>query len=180
MRALAHPTRIALLEALGLHGPLTATEAARYVGESPSSCSYHLRTLARHGFVEEADGGVGRERPWRARDQGLSIGDPEDPETKVAAQALADLFLERYLARMQQAWATRAQLPKAWRKATDFSQTVMWLTATEARAVNHEIVDIFQRYEERRADPAARPGGAEPVEMLHFSYRTDQDEPTDP
>lgn len=177
MRALAHPTRIALLEALGLHGPLTATEAGRYVGESPSSCSYHLRTLARHGFVEEAAGGVGRERPWRATDRGLSIGDPDDPETRVAARALAGMFLDRYLARMQHAWATRDQLPRAWRRATDWSQTVMWLTAAEARAVNQEIVEVFQRYDDRRADPAARPTGAQPVEMLHFAYRTDLEEP---
>lgn len=172
MRALAHPTRIALLEALGVHGPLTATEAARYVGESPSSCSYHLRTLARHGFVEEAEGGVGRERPWRAADTGLSIGDPDDPETKVAARALAGMFLDRYLARMQRAWDTRDQLPKAWRKATDFQQATMWVTAAEARALNKEIWTLFQRYDDRR-DPAKRPKGAEPVEMLLFTYRRD-------
>lgn len=172
MRALAHPTRIALLEALGLHGPLTATEAGRYVDESPSSCSYHLRILARHGFVEEAEGGVGRERPWRARDQGLAIGDPEDPETRVAASALAGLFLDRYLARAQAAWSQRDRLPRTWRRATDFQQSVQWLTATEARSVNQEVFAIFQRYDDRR-DPALRPKGAKPVEMLHFSYPVD-------
>lgn len=176
MRALAHPTRIALLEALGLHGPLTATEAGRYVGESPSSCSYHLRILARHGFVEEAEGGVGRERPWRAADAGISIGEPDDPETKIAARALADVWLDRFLTRMQRAWASRDRLPKAWRRATDFQQTTMWVTAAEARALNKEIWTLLQRYDDRR-DPAKRPKGAEAVEMLHFSYRTDRDEP---
>ena len=42
MRALAHPTRIALLEVLGVYGPLTATRAGELIGESPSSCSFHL------------------------------------------------------------------------------------------------------------------------------------------
>jgi hypothetical protein len=33
------------------------------LGESPANCAFHLRTLAKYGFVEEAGGGRGRERP---------------------------------------------------------------------------------------------------------------------
>ena len=64
-RALGHPVRLALLETLVIEGPLTATEAAEQIGESPTTCSFHLRQLARYGFVEEAGGGKGRARPWR-------------------------------------------------------------------------------------------------------------------
>ena len=53
LRALAHPTRIALLETFVIRGAMTATEASEHVGESPSSCSFHLRQLQRFGFVEE-------------------------------------------------------------------------------------------------------------------------------
>src|SRR3984885_6836716 len=69
MRALAHQARIAIWSHLGLRGPATATECAEIAGLSPSACSYHLRTLARYGFVEEdlASAADGRERPWRAR-----------------------------------------------------------------------------------------------------------------
>src|ERR1700728_488216 len=67
MRAMAHPVRLALLEALGRHEPLTATEAAEVVGESPSACSFHLRMLAKYGLVEDAGGGSGRRRPWRRK-----------------------------------------------------------------------------------------------------------------
>src|SRR5881296_4668557 len=66
MRALAHPTRLALLDHLHSVEQATATECAETVGDSPSSCSYHLRALAKWGFVEEGEGGAGRERPWRA------------------------------------------------------------------------------------------------------------------
>jgi DNA-binding IclR family transcriptional regulator len=41
------------LQHLVLDGPATATECAEVAGLSPSPCSYHLRALARHGFVEE-------------------------------------------------------------------------------------------------------------------------------
>ena len=66
MRAMAHPVRLALMQALNDAGTLTATEAAERVGESPSNCSFHLRQLAKYGWVEEAPGGKGRQRPWRA------------------------------------------------------------------------------------------------------------------
>src|SRR5215831_7968530 len=56
MRALAHPLRVALIEAIGQAdtGTLTATEASDLLGESPANCAFHLRTLAKYGFVEEA------------------------------------------------------------------------------------------------------------------------------
>ncbi len=39
-----------------------ATECAQVAGLSPSACSYHLRTLARYGFVEEDRASRGRAR----------------------------------------------------------------------------------------------------------------------
>ena len=59
MRALAHPLRLRLLEYLALRGPLTATQCAELVGESPASCSFHLRQLAKYGFVEAGPASVG-------------------------------------------------------------------------------------------------------------------------
>src|SRR4051794_27883368 len=59
LRALAHPVRLELLERL-TDGPLTATQAASIVGESQASCSFHLRQLAKYGFVELAGDGAGR------------------------------------------------------------------------------------------------------------------------
>ena len=92
MRALAHPARIAIWAHLGLHGPATATECAEIAGLSPSACSYHLRTLARYGFVEEDPDSAadGRERPWRARMLAFSIDDvPGTPAvTRVASRLM--------------------------------------------------------------------------------------------
>ncbi|WP_344621629.1 helix-turn-helix domain-containing protein, partial [Kitasatospora arboriphila] len=66
LKAYAHPTRMALVGLLRREGPLTATRAAELIGESVASCSFHLRQLAKYGLVEEAGGGRGREKPWRA------------------------------------------------------------------------------------------------------------------
>ena len=61
MRALAHPLRMQLIEAIGQSDTrtLTATQASELLGESPANCAFHLRTLAKYGFVEEAGGGRG-------------------------------------------------------------------------------------------------------------------------
>src|SRR6185437_17068738 len=94
MRALAHPGRIAIWTHLGLHGPATATECAEVAGLSPSACSYHLRALARYGFVEEepAEAADQRHRPWRARMIAMHIG--EDPDRPEAVRAADRLLLE--------------------------------------------------------------------------------------
>src|SRR3954451_17616044 len=74
IRALAHPARLAVIEELYSGRELTATECADIAGLSPSAMSYHLRSLAKAGIVEPADGGTdGRERPWRAAGAYLQV-----------------------------------------------------------------------------------------------------------
>src|SRR3954454_13212914 len=100
MRALAHPVRIALLEALTVHAQLTATEAGEIVGESPANTSFHLRQLAKYGFVEEAGSGAGRRRPWRRKQLGMRFTEVhDDPETAAAARELSRTWSHRYLER---------------------------------------------------------------------------------
>ena len=73
IRALAHPVRMGLIELFGVRETLTATQASEALGESPANCAFHLRTLAKYGFVEEAGGGRGRERPWKASTKSIRI-----------------------------------------------------------------------------------------------------------
>src|ERR671937_2498370 len=107
LRAVAHPMRLRLLGLLRHEGALTATQAAERVGESPAACSFHLRQLAKYGLVEEAGGGRGRERPWRATAQ---ITDwpavSDDPAFAPAAQLLETVLAERYFERLMR-WLER-------------------------------------------------------------------------
>jgi DNA-binding transcriptional ArsR family regulator len=70
LKALSHPLRVRLLAALRELDSATATELAERLGTESGSTSYHLRVLARHGFVEETTGEGERrhhrERRWRA------------------------------------------------------------------------------------------------------------------
>ncbi len=171
MRALTHPVRLALLEALGLEGPLTATRAGELIGEPPNTCSFHLRQLAKYGFVEEAGGGTGRNRPWRLSSIGLHFTDVhEDPEMRLAARGLDRLLRERYFARLQAFYDTRADYPKRWQEVTGGSQFVLHVTAEELRAVDEELTAVLDRFRERMSDPGRRPAGSLPVEVLLFAY----------
>ena len=167
LKALAHPTRIALLGALVTEGPLTASQAAERVGESPSNCSWHLRKLAEHGYVAEAAGGTGRNRPWRAVSEGLEWDeDDEDPAARLAGNALTDTLLNREVRRLRAARARRDEETPAWREATGLAQSQLWLTAEEAQELTDGIRDLMFRHTERHRDPALRPEGARLVSVV--------------
>jgi DNA-binding transcriptional ArsR family regulator len=178
MRALAHPIRLALLEVLLVHGSLTATQAGELIGQSPSSCSFHLRTLARHHFVEETGEGRGRERPWRLVTIGMNISDVDvGTDTFVAASALAQVVAERQLSRLRQWWARRNRADQVWLNATSQSDFASWLTPDELGEINDAVAELLARYHERLADPSLRPPGSELVEMLYFSYLSSVGQP---
>ena len=54
IRALAHPARMAIIDALASGDELTATECAAITGLSPSATAYHLKLLERYHFAERA------------------------------------------------------------------------------------------------------------------------------
>jgi DNA-binding transcriptional ArsR family regulator len=172
LRALAHPVRIELLEALSLGGAMTATELGEQIGESPTTCSFHLRQLAKYGFVEEAGGGKGRARPWRMTSIGLEVSNThDDPETEIAASILSRLIRERQLNRYQTWLETKATYPRPWRDAAEESKLTFYMTAEELKQLNDEVLAlVHSRFLERRTDPSLRPVGAVPVEMLIFAY----------
>ena len=168
MRALAHQARIAIWTHLGMHGPATATECAQIAGLSPSACSYHLRTLARYGFVEEdpQSAADGRERPWRARLLAFNMSNGPDapPATQVASQLLvenmraaAEEIRVRYLAR-------RSEYPADWQTAAGEVFSVAHVTPDELDRMRSEVLEVMARY--IRLDPASRSSGALPVRIM--------------
>lgn len=171
VRALTHPVRLALLEALDLEGPMTATQAAELIGEPPNSCSFHFRQLAKYGFVEEAGPTRGRSRPWRLRTFLMHLSDEqEDADTAVAARGLSRMLRERYFARLNAFYEERSQYPLAWREATGASQALLHLTPEEIRSLEEQITTLLDGYRERNRDPVKRPAASLPIEILIFAY----------
>jgi DNA-binding transcriptional ArsR family regulator len=145
MRALAHPTRLALLEHLHAVDHATATECGAAVGDSPSSCSYHLRSLAKWGFVEEAAGGAGRERPWRATASRI-----EFPSDGLEATILRDELVGRQQQRLRDALRREHELPPAWRRASQTSSSTLEVTTKE-------LEELGERFEELLEEIRSRP-----------------------
>jgi predicted ArsR family transcriptional regulator len=164
MRALAHPARMAIWQHLGLEGPATATECAAVAGLSPSACSYHLRTLAKYGFVEEdlSHSADGRERPWRAKVTSFNVptgsGTPAVRDAarllNTSAQAAAEEIREGYRDR-------ESEYPEDWRSALGTNYDVLHLTPEELDDLRRRLVGLFGEY--RRLSRDERPAGARRV-----------------
>jgi len=165
MRALAHPLRLTLLELAGLEGSLTATRAAELTGESSGSCSFHLRQLAKYGFLEEAEGGVGRERPWRMKTLSHSWTD-EEPE----ADILDALLVQRIGQQLTDWLHRRRREPAEWRRAAPGTYSMVYVTPEELTAIGETLVDLSVPYLERFNDPTKRPEGARPVRLLAMGF----------
>ena len=149
MRALAHPTRLALLDHLHSVEQATATECGAAVGESPSSCSYHLRALARWGFVAEGRGGVGRERPWRA-----TAGRIEFEDGTIEATVLRDELVARAHAAVRD--ALDAPSSPRWRRATQTSFATLELTPLELEELGERFEALLDEYRGRGARRGTR------------------------
>jgi DNA-binding transcriptional ArsR family regulator len=171
IRALAHPVRIALLEALLREGPLTATEAAELLADSPGNMSWHLQTLAKYGYVEEADGGVGRRRPWRLVSMGTRYDENlEDPELSMAASTLSQLGQERGVERLREWYEDRAGYSHDWQQAWFSLNSLSYLLPEELDELGQQINELLDRYRDRTAHPSRRPAGSKPINIVAYGH----------
>lgn len=171
LRALSHPTRWKLIELLGVEGTATATRCAEFTGESVASCSYHLSVLAKYGFVEQADGGSGREKPWKLveHDQSWET-EGLDLEGALAAETLTDVFLDHEVDRMKEFGRRRDREPEQWRRHARTRARITWLTAEELAEVSRDLAAVLDRYDGRLEDPSLRPEGSRPVRLFLAQY----------
>jgi hypothetical protein len=139
------------------------------LGESPANCAFHLRTLAKYGYIKEAGGGRGRERPWTGAHETVSLSSDQRPQAAVAAKTLTNLFHELILDRIRRAFAADSW-PAGWEHASHSSTGVFYLTPEETGQVARELREVTKRYQNRRTDPSLRPAGALPVEFTYFGY----------
>jgi DNA-binding transcriptional ArsR family regulator len=177
LRALAHPVRIALLELLIGSGPHTATEAGARLGETPANASFHLRTLARYGLVEEVPGGRrGRQRPWQATVSGVQIDTVEDDaEFDLATGELAHVVLMREADRLREWFARRSAESREWRDAPFMSGSrILYVTPAELREVDRVLTEALDRYRGRANHPDRRPPGARAVSFLALTVPRDE------
>ena len=180
LRAYAHPVRMKLMGLLRTQGPLTATRAAALLGESSGTTSFHLRQLAKYGLVEEAGGGTGREKPWRATSTSTAWSAVSDsPEMAAAAGMLATVAAERYFEQLMTWLEFWPGEPAEWREAAMFGDRLLYVTAAELDDLGTRVRALVDEYFERQVRPELRPAGARLVTWLNLAFPSEPlpDEP---
>lgn len=157
-----------MLAHLQLAGDSTATECAAEVGESASSCSYHLRTLARQGFVEEVPTSDGRERRWHAAVKSVDFdaGADEDEEFQAASALARAALLELSDGTVRDYLEHERGFSAAWREAAAFLQTTIVASPAELTELTHRIQAVLSEFA-----PSARTTRPRGARVVHVSVR---------
>ncbi|MGF0172262.1 ArsR/SmtB family transcription factor [Streptomyces sp. Marseille-Q5077] len=177
LKALAHPLRMKLLRGLTIAQVATASQLAEQVDEAVALVSYHLRKLAEHGLIEEAEpqSADGRERWWRPASDGVRIRDEDfgDAPEKAAAHTAASRLFAEQRTDMYRRWLDeRAHWGPEWNRAAESSESSLRLTADELAELNKELLALLRRYDEqgRAADAAGDHEGRENVAVHTYAF----------
>ena len=172
-KSLAHPRRQRILARLGEHGPATSASLARELGLNTGATSYHLRELARHGLVEEAEapqGSHGRERWWRAPRHDLRF--PRRSEQEDALRDALDEFARTTFSRDFEDFGRALKATAddgVWGDAFPFSSGSIQVTPEELTRFFEEYVELLKRYQR---DPEDLPEGARSVTTRFLAFPT--------
>ena len=167
IRALAHPARLAIIEALFPGDELTATECASITGLSPSATSYHLKSLQLWGLVEAGQARAdGRDRPWKAKGRTLEVSSQVPRGTVLAEVAVLETFLERNRALVAEFLDHQASEPPEWRDAAELASSDYWLTVEELAEVSRALRAALQPYKDRQR--GSRPDKSRRVRVVRL------------
>ncbi|MFI6734026.1 helix-turn-helix domain-containing protein [Nonomuraea sp. NPDC050451] len=181
LKALGHPLRMKLYRALQVTGAATASHLADQVDEAVSLVSYHLRKLAAHGLIVEADsrGGDARERWWQPADASISTRDEDfrDAPERVAVHTAVSRMHARQQSEMYESFLdTQSAWPGDWRNSAFSSEFMLSLTAEELHRLSDELNEVVRKW--RAQGKAAREAGDVEgrenvaVHMYGFPFRT--------
>jgi DNA-binding transcriptional ArsR family regulator len=165
LKALAHPLRVQIFDALSTYGSFTASGLAERLGESSGATSYHLRQLERHGFVREVSGkGTSRERWWERTPGGVNIGSHDATATPAGRSAATMIFRQmRYNEdRMLAEYVERAndELSKDWLDGAAIATLNTRLTPAQLADFVREVMALTEKYviaNKKQNVPGARP-----------------------
>ena len=167
LKGLAHPLRMEIYDSLSTQGPQTATSLAKRLGESSGATSYHLRQLARHRLIREAEGsGSGREKWWERIPGAMKVPGPErelDPSARTASHYV-NRELVRNMHRNFEDFVDAAyddhRLPTPWVEAAASDTSNLRLTKEQLAEIAAEFerttMALINSYRGRN-DPGSRP-----------------------
>ena len=166
LHAMAHPLRLRLLGVLRKEGPATASELGRRLGELSALTSYHLRELAKYGFIEEApELNRGRMKHWRAVEEGIEWStDTDDAGLVEASSVLGRVMVAEYARWLRRWFAEEPAWDRKWRAGAESLDQWFELTPDELRSLCVEVTAVLERYADRRTP---RDGTERAIVLFH-------------
>ena len=143
LRALAHPFRQRIIWELSVRKYGRAADLAAVMNEPANTISYHLRSLAKVGMVEEAPEFArdSRDRVWR-------MSHPEGLYAPAGTTA-SDILNEEQLSWIRDIISEK--LPRQAGAARGIYLGAAMLTEDEAKGMFQEIAEILERWREHGA-----------------------------
>ncbi len=177
LKALGHPLRMKLFRAVYAARTATASQLAATVDEAVSLVSYHLRKLAEHGLIEEAEpqSGDGRERWWQPAAQSLTISDEDfidEPGKAAAHRSVTRLFHDQRGELYARYVDEKAAWGAEWRRSAFDSEYLPRLTAPELLALSKELDAVLRKYDgiSRAADESGETEGREQIAVHLYGF----------
>lgn len=162
LKAMTHPLRRQIYRLLTQLGPATVTILGEHTGADPGQLSFHIRELAKRGFVTEAPelARDRRERWWRAQEGSWSFNtsDFRDPAGKAIADTAKQLMVAEELDRLRTYEAARESFGEDWSSAAEASHYNFRLRPDELQELTAELREVLMRWRSAgRIDPGSRP-----------------------
>ncbi|MCF2526698.1 ArsR/SmtB family transcription factor [Yinghuangia soli] len=177
LKTLAHPRRGRIIRHLAAHGPATSAALARALGLNTGATSYHLRELARHGFVEEIDrdGAHGRERWWQAVRADLRFP-PRSRQTAEMRAAVDEMNRLSFAADIEAFVRFQNDVDPGdpWADAAPYSRGTVHVTPAELASFFEEFITLLNRY---KRPPQALPPGARTVQTRFLAFPAPDPDP---
>lgn len=158
---------------LTAQGSGTSAELARALDLNTGATSYHLRELARHGFVEEvAERAGGRQRRWRAvaNDFRLPPRSRQDSDLRAAVDEVTRLSFADDVAALTR-WLSEGS--GEWADAVPYSRGTIRVSSGELQAFVEEYIALVSKYA-RRGERL--PAGARAVATRLLAYPMGEEE----
>lgn len=167
---MAHPFRLQLLDLMVRRGSLTSAEAAEATGENTGTCSFHLRQLAKYGFIEPAEARDGRERRWQRVEGGERIPDSQDAGLARAMAETGRVLLDRVYVEAIDWMERHRTMPRKWQRGALLNEELLYLTPEELAALSRDVAALLGTYRTRTSRPSQRPAGSAPVRTLALLF----------
>jgi DNA-binding transcriptional ArsR family regulator len=142
LKALGHPLRLRVLEALGeSQVPMSNRELALKLDVDPGHLHFHVRMLLKCGLIEQVTSQRGREKPYRAAAKTLKVA----PELVSAGASELQATVVEDVQKGWNAYAPAGQFR--------FVRIQVRISPEQALEVLSELVPRFQELEDESQEP---------------------------